>query len=350
MCDQRSLPNVVSSLRPTPGIQSTIPFCNAADDHFATDDDSDSDIDLGIDVTEVVDVDVSSDEEVEGEDNSPSQQLHSRDKLNHREAFKATKDHRRASASAAIEYQRNIEAMRVTHEDEKKRFHYREKQQHRKVRKWLNKTLWNVERLETKGDYQPKVLSFSSVLHEVPMKNAFRRWSSPGSVPVSSGVGNSNVGEVNDWTEVNADLDEQQEIMEEEGGEKEEKEVKEEKNKFMEVFESEESGIDSDSSDVSSDESGAFDIVASTTHNLNELSQAHTTDMAVSSPEFSTGRGEMTSGHDSGLDYYVDHDDSSMRYSVDEDEEDDQNHAADHIIQIFTSFDYHGDEEDGIQL
>lgn len=66
-----------------------------------------------------------------------------------REAFQR-KAEKRKSAAKQREFHNNISAMRVSHEDEKRRFHYREKQQHRKLQKWLNRKLWNVDRLETK--------------------------------------------------------------------------------------------------------------------------------------------------------------------------------------------------------
>ena len=334
MCDQRSLPNVVSSLRPTPGIQSTIPFCNAADDHFATDDDSDSDIDLGIDVTEVVDVDVSSDEEVEGEDNSPSQQLHSRDKLNHREAFKATKDHRRASASAAIEYQRNIEAMRVTHEDEKKRFHYREKQQHRKVRKWLNKTLWNVERLETKGDYQPKVLSFSSVLHEVSVKNMEEANKSEAE-NVDSVVDRNHL----DWTNTDDAVSFDEVSDEDQSAEVSEEAVKE---GIPSTITAAGIGARAARARVGAGFGGGEGSSVSVA--------AHTTALRLGSVPGSGSVAARSSRSNSGGMHHPLEEERITGGNLYMDDDTQDGDGADYMIQHFTTFAYHGEDNDGVQL
>lgn len=186
-----------------------------------------------------------------------------------------------------------------------------------------------MDRVETKGDYVPKIQSFSSVLQEIPLKNSLRRYASLDDNLTAKRVNND---KVIDWVTSNHTPGFDEDHEEEEGGDKSMPE-----DTFLEV--SDDSG--SDGSSVGT--CGAFDIVTNTT-DLNDLSQSHASLLSlVPSPASPVPR-EITSPHEKEQEYRLDYED--IGYSVD----DDDLSREDHIIQFFTSFDYHGEEDDGVQL
>ena len=201
-----------------------------------------------------------------------------------------------------------IKSLRVSYEREKRRFHYREKQQHRKLQKWINKKLWNIDRLERKDDYRPKVHSFSSIVQEIPVKKILKKDfvmydSSDSDVPSEGTKNVSNVG-----------LDNVHNMLEE--------------------F-SEESYYDEESTDGSS-EVGDINVVTSITHDLDNLSKLQMSELSMGTP-FSYTPTEARHNY-------------ALRESVDPYNFDDE--SKDHVEQIMAIFkyDYHGEDDEGIQL
>ena len=188
--------------------------------------------------------------------------------VNHRSEFKKKANKRRESAMEK-KYEENIRAMRISYEHEKKRFHYREKQQHHKIEKWINKKLWNVDRLETKADYTPKVLSFTSIVQEIGRKNTLASNHDPNQI----------------------------------------------KQKIAAEFEEVDSGSDK---------------------SLVLTSEEHSVDIDTNQYYCETLPSSI---------YATAHD-----YRNDADIDDYSQYEADHIIQHFTTFAYHGEDNDGVQL
>jgi hypothetical protein len=303
---QPNLPDVHSINRRSPqknGI-TRVPF-------FST-----STLSLGVDVTHVDDI--SSDDEGFEASEVSAENIPKNDC---REMFKNNMG--KGPAADALEFDMHIATMRVKHEDELKRFHYREKTQHRKVQKWINKKLWHIDRLETKGDYQPKIQSFSSILHEIPMNVALKKNHSNVLTPVDLST------HIIDWHR--QEEDEYGEVSESE------------EDEYGEVSEPEEEEIEEVSEDDCNVDSnkGLIDITISVVHDLYDLSE-----YSLTSSELLASSGLLKTGTDAIN--YVERDTSSEGVFSMLDDDDDPN--PDYILQNFTSFAYHGEDDDGIQL
>ena len=237
---------------------------------------------------------------------------------------------KRKTALEQREFQRNITTMRVQHENEKKRFHYREKTQHRKLQKWINKKLWHVDRLETKGDYQPKIQSFSSILADKPIQKFGK-----GRI-IGSNAGVDGVNTRVDWNSASffEYSEGEEDNMEEEGGDNENTD---------EVSEEEEEDDDEDEGNDQRKEFATQPPPRAPSPTRQMLNHAADVNTITVSPR-----------HTSSLLAPSDRQSSASLRNHDKEEvsfvDDDSQFVADYMIQHFTTFAYHGEDNDGVQL
>lgn len=170
-------------------------------------------------------------EEAEVEEEDDVGESRGKSVVDRRLEFRSAALRRRSTVEEAAEFDQHIQTMRVTHESPRKNFHYREKKK-RKLQKWIDKKLWNVDRAMLEGDLRNesprKVQAFSSILQETPVNYGRSSSLSEGwcrEVVQAAGDGGQNVEEKKEedgYSEISEESDSSEFIEEEDKVEKEE--------------------------------------------------------------------------------------------------------------------------------